>query len=43
MQLNKTFITPFDREDIFALSRAVETTVVDHRLQHGERNGGVRN
>ena len=23
-ELNKTFITPFDREDIFALSRAIE-------------------
>ena len=28
-ELNKTFITPFDREDIFALSRAVDD-VVDH-------------
>ena len=27
--MNKTFITPFDREDIFALSRAVDD-VVDH-------------
>ena len=23
-ELNKTFITPFDREDIFALSRAID-------------------
>lgn len=28
-ELNKTFITPIDREDIFALSRAVDD-VVDH-------------
>jgi uncharacterized protein Yka (UPF0111/DUF47 family) len=28
-ELNQTFITPFDREDIFALSRAVDD-VVDH-------------
>jgi uncharacterized protein Yka (UPF0111/DUF47 family) len=23
-ELNRTFITPFDREDIFALSRAID-------------------
>ncbi len=28
-ELNKTFITPIDREDIFALSRAIDD-VVDH-------------
>ena len=28
-ELNRTFITPIDREDIFALSRAIDD-VVDH-------------
>ena len=26
-ELNKTFITPFDREDIFALSRAIDDVI----------------
>lgn len=43
-ELNNTFITPFDREDIFALSRAVDD-VVDHayntvrEMQAFELNG----
>jgi predicted phosphate transport protein (TIGR00153 family) len=44
-ELNRTFVTPFDREDIFALSRAIDdmldyayTTVVEMSLLEVEPN-----
>lgn len=48
-ELNRSFVTPFDREDIFALSRAIDdvldysdTTVEEMRLLEIEPNAYLR-